>query len=219
MIPTLFQKTGPLTEQLLLEPKTFGLGPLPIAMIPDSTTNMVCGYCSTGCGLKIHIRDGQAINLTPTADYPVNLGMACPKGWEALRVLQSDDRGTTPIVRNRADGTVRDASWPEAVEMFCNRFQDIQSQHGSDSVAFISTGQIPTEEMAFLGALAKFGMGMRHGDGNTRQCMATSVVAYKESFGFDAPPFSYSDLEQSDALVFVGANPCIGHPLAACLEE
>ena len=213
MIPTLFQKTGPLTEQLLLEPKTFGLGPLPIAMIPDSTTNMVCGYCSTGCGLKIHIRDGQAINLTPTADYPVNLGMACPKGWEALRVLQSDDRATTPIVRNRADGTVRDTSWPEAVEMFCDRFQDIQSKYGNDSVAFISTGQIPTEEMAFLGALAKFGMGMLHGDGNTRQCMATSVVAYKESFGFDAPPYSYADLEQSDALVFVGANPCIGHPI------
>ncbi len=213
MIPTLFQKTGPLTEQLLLEPKTFGLGPLPIAKIPDSTTNMVCGYCSTGCGLKIHIQDGQAINLTPTADYPVNLGMACPKGWEALRVLQSDDRATTPIVRNRADGKVRDVSWPEAMKIFCDRLKEIQTKNGNDSVAFISTGQIPTEEMAFLGALAKFGMGLLHGDGNTRQCMATSVVAYKESFGFDAPPFSYSDLEQSDALVFVGANPCIGHPI------
>ncbi len=213
MIPTLFQKTGPLTEQLLLEPKTFGLGPLPIAKIPDSTTNMVCGYCSTGCGLKIHIQDGQAINLTPTADYPVNLGMACPKGWEALRVLQSDDRATTPIVRNRTDGKVRDVSWPEAMKIFCDRLKEIQTKHGNDSVAFISTGQIPTEEMAFLGALAKFGMGLLHGDGNTRQCMATSVVAYKESFGFDAPPFSYSDLEQSDALVFVGANPCIGHPI------
>lgn len=213
MIPTLFQKTGPLTEQLLLEPKTFGLGPLPIAKIPDSTTNMVCGYCSTGCGLKIHIQDGQAINLTPTADYPVNLGMACPKGWEALRVLQSDDRATIPIVRNRTDGKVRDVSWPEAMKIFCDRLKEIQTKHGNDSVAFISTGQIPTEEMAFLGALAKFGMGLLHGDGNTRQCMATSVVAYKESFGFDAPPFSYSDLEQSDALVFVGANPCIGHPI------
>ena len=213
MIPTLFQKTGPLTEQLLLEPKTYGLGALPIGMIPDSTTNMVCGYCSTGCSLKIHLRDGQAINLTPTADYPVNLGMACPKGWEALRVLQSDDRATIPIVRNRKNGNVGEAAWPEAIQLFCDRFKQIQSEFGNDAVAFISTGQIPTEEMAYLGCLAKFGMGMLHGDGNTRQCMATSVVAYKQSFGFDAPPFAYSDLEQSDALVFVGANPCIGHPI------
>ena len=41
--------------------------------------------------------------------------------------------------------------------------------------------------MALLGALAKFGMGLVHGDGNTRQCMASAVVAYKQSFGFDAP--------------------------------
>ncbi len=67
--------------------------------------------------------------------------------------------------------------------------------------------------MAFLGALTKFGMGMLHGDGNTRQCMATAVTAYKESFGFDAPPFTYEDFEQSDCLVFIGANPCVGHPI------
>ena len=67
--------------------------------------------------------------------------------------------------------------------------------------------------MALLGALAKFGMGMYHGDGNTRQCMATAAVAYKQSFGFDAPPFSYNDFETSDLLIFVGANPVINHPI------
>jgi assimilatory nitrate reductase catalytic subunit len=67
--------------------------------------------------------------------------------------------------------------------------------------------------MALLGAVAKFGMGMRHVDSNTRQCMATSHVAYKQSFGFDAPPFTYADFEESDALIFIGANPCIAHPI------
>ena len=53
--------------------------------------------------------------------------------------------------------------------------------------------------------LAKFGIRMIHGDGNTRQCMATAVVAYKEAFGFDAPPYSYADLEESDVIVLVVA--------------
>jgi assimilatory nitrate reductase catalytic subunit len=56
-------------------------------------------------------------------------------------------------------------------------------------------------------------MGWLHGDGNTRQCMATAVVAYKQAFGFDAPPYTYQDFEESDVLVFVGANPCIAHPI------
>jgi assimilatory nitrate reductase catalytic subunit len=80
-------------------------------------------------------------------------------------------------------------------------------------VAYLSTGQIVTEEMALLGALAKFGMGIVHGDGNTRQCMATAVVAYKQSFGFDAPPYTYRDFEESDVIVLVGANLCIAHPI------
>ena len=67
--------------------------------------------------------------------------------------------------------------------------------------------------MALLGALAKFGMGIVHGDGNTRQCMATAVVAYKQAFGFDAPPYTYQDLEESDCIVLVGSNVCIAHPI------
>jgi assimilatory nitrate reductase catalytic subunit len=43
--------------------------------------------------------------------------------------------------------------------------------------------------------------------------MATSAVAYKQSFGFDAPPFTYADFEESDVLVFIGANPCVAHPI------
>src|SRR5262249_37773838 len=48
---------------------------------------------------------------------------------------------------------------------------------------------------------------------NTRQCMATAVTAYKESFGFDAPPYTYDDFEQSDVIVLVGSNLCIAHPI------
>lgn len=212
-LPMLIQaKTGKMTRELLLHPGQHGLGMTHATLSADTTTTATCGYCSTGCGLRIHVRDGEAVGLTPETNYPVNLGMACPKGWEALRVLDSDDRATAPLVRG-ADGGFSPVSWDAALTLFTDRFKSIQQQHGNDSVAFISTGQITSEEMAFLGALSKFGMGMIHGDGNTRQCMATAVTAYKESFGFDAPPFTYDDFEQSDCMVFVGANPCIGHPI------
>jgi assimilatory nitrate reductase catalytic subunit len=172
----------------------------------------VCGYCSTGCGLKAHLRQGEAINLSAAPEYPVNFGMACPKGWEALTPLRAADRATTPLLRN-ARGELEPLSWATALSVFVERFKTIQEKHGPDSLAWLGTGQITTEELAFLGTLAKMGMGIRHGDGNTRQCMATAVTAYKESFGFDAPPYAYSDLEDSDVLVFIGSNLCIAHPI------
>ena len=203
---------GPMTQEMLLEPAKFGLGLVPQKSQPDATTNMVCGFCSTGCALNVHLKDGEAINLSPTTDYPVNVGMACPKGWEALAPLASPDRGTTPLLKN-SSGKLAPVDWDTAMKEFTKRFKSIQQMHGDDSVAFLGTGQMPTEELAFLGSLAKLGMGMKHGDGNTRQCMATAVVAYKQSFGFDAPPYTYDDFEHSDTIVLVGSNLCIAHPI------
>lgn len=213
VIPPLHQWHGPKTSELMRSPGKFGLGQVPEKCEPDATTNVVCGFCSTGCGLNIHLKEGKAVGLTPSTEYPVNLGMACPKGWEALTPLQSDDRASTPMIRKQRGGELEPVSWELAMKSFCSNFKKIQKEHGDESVAFISTGQIVAEEMAFLGALAKFGMGMRHGDGNTRQCMATSVVAYKQSFGFDAPPYTYQDFEESDVIVLIGSNLCIAHPI------
>jgi assimilatory nitrate reductase catalytic subunit len=208
----LHARTGPLTQELVRRPGGFGLGQVPSRLAPDATTTAVCGFCSTGCGLEIHLKDGEAVNLSPARDYPVNRGTACPKGWEALAPLAAPDRATRPLLRNAA-GRLVPASWDDAIGAMVKRFKAIGEAHGPQSVAFLGTGQLPSEELAFLGTLAKFGMGMIHGDGNTRQCMATAVVAYKQAFGFDAPPYSYADFEESDALVFVGSNLCIAHPI------
>lgn len=203
---------GALTERLVQNPAAHGLGRLPKTVKPDATVNSICGFCGTGCSLKIHLKDGEAVNLSAQTDYPVNIGMACPKGWESLTPLAAKNRATMPLLRNE-QGTQEPVSWERAMQVFVRKFKSTFDEHGSGAAAFLSTGQIVTEEMAFLGALAKLGMGILHGDGNTRQCMATAAVAYKQSFGFDAPPFSYQDFEESDVLIFVGANPCIAHPI------
>ncbi len=207
------QRDGRLTRDLVRTPGGFGLGQVPARHKPDATAELVCGYCSTGCRLTVHLKDGAPVNLTPSPGYPVNRGTACPKGWEALTVLDAPDRATAPLLRPAADAPRRPVSWDAALRTMVERFKAIQARHGAGSLAFLGTGQMPTEELALLGALAKFGMGMLHGDGNTRQCMATSVVAYKQAFGFDAPPYTYRDFEESDVVVFVGANPCIAHPI------
>jgi assimilatory nitrate reductase catalytic subunit len=205
------RRDGVLSADLAQIPAAFGLGRLPERLDPDEVRTLVCGFCSTGCALDAHMRQGRAVNLTPTPSYPVNAGMACPKGWEALTPLAATDRATTPYVRD--GGVLRPVDWHTALRTFARKFRAIQAEHGSEALAFLSTGQITTEEMALLGQVARGGMGIAHGDSNTRQCMATAHVAYKESFGFDAPPFTYDDLEQSDVLVFIGANPAIAHPI------
>ena len=195
----LIAREGPLSRQLVRVP------------VHESVVSSVCGYCSTGCSLDIRIRDGVPGALLPTASYPVNAGTACPKGWEALAPLSAPDRATTPLLR--VDGRVRPVDWSTALRTVADGFRSVQRRHGVEATAWLGTGQLPTEELALLGSVAKMGMGFIHGDGNTRQCMATSVVAHKESFGFDAPPYTYADLELSDVVVLIGSNLAIAHPI------
>ncbi|MBN2156452.1 MAG: molybdopterin oxidoreductase family protein [Candidatus Lokiarchaeota archaeon] len=173
---------------------------------------LTCGYCSTGCNMIIKFDDKGKPIVRANLDYPVNQGKACPKGFQLLSHLNVDDRATTPYIRDHENRFIP-ITWEAALQEFVGNFKRIQNNYGKNSIAFISTGQITNEEHAFLGALAKFGMGMIHGDGNTRQCMATSVVAYKQSFGWDAPPFTYEDLEKSDVMIFFGSNAAISHPV------
>lgn len=70
------QWDGPETRDLVLQPGAFGLGKIPARLQPDDVTTMVCGFCATGCGLNVHLRNGQAINLSADTEYPVNLGMS-----------------------------------------------------------------------------------------------------------------------------------------------
>jgi assimilatory nitrate reductase catalytic subunit len=208
----LHQPHGSLSRELELAAGPEGLGLLPVQDVPTATADLTCGFCSVGCRMTAHLQDGVAVNLTPRCGYSVNDGAACPKGWEALAPLDAHDRAVIPLVR-RGDGRREPLAWDAALTLLVDRFKAIGAKHGPEAVAFLGTGQLPTEELALFGSLCKFGMGMIHGDGNTRQCMATSVVAYRESFGFDAPPYAYQDLEESDVLVFVGANPAIAHPI------
>jgi NADH dehydrogenase/NADH:ubiquinone oxidoreductase subunit G len=147
-------KQGVLTRDLLRTPGGFGLGQVPKRLTPDSTTTLVCGFCSTGCGLDVHLKQGEVINLSPTSDYGVNLGMACPKGWEALTPLRAPDRATQPMLRD-GSGRLRPVDWPTALQVFVERMKGIQDQYGKSAIAFLSTGQITMEEMALIGALGQ----------------------------------------------------------------
>ena len=72
-------------------------------------------------------------------------------------------RERTRSIRESRGAALKPVSWTEAAAIFCDRMRAILSQHGRESAAYLGTGQICTEEMALLGAFAKFGMGMIHG--------------------------------------------------------
>ena len=170
-----------------------------------------CNYCALACNLDFYVEDGKIKKILPTEHYPVNKGFSCIKGLNLDKQQSKIKARKSPILRNEKDEMV-EISWEDGFNIFAEKMTNIQEKYGKESVAFISTGQMTTEEMALLGHVGRNYMGI-NGDGNTRLCMATAVVAHKQSFGFDAPPYTLNDIELSDTIVFIGANPVIAHPV------
>lgn len=170
-----------------------------------------CNYCSLACNLDFYVRDGKIEKIIPTKYYPVNKGFSCIKGLSLQKQLTSKKFPKMPILKDE-NNIKKEISWDEAYKIFAERIKGTVEKYGKDSVACISTGQLTVEEMALAGHVFRNYIGGNL-DGNTRLCMATSVVAHKQSFGFDAPPYTLNDLELSDVLVFIGANPVVAHPI------
>lgn len=170
-----------------------------------------CNLCALACNVDFYVENGKIDRVSPTVDYPVNKGFCCIKGLNLDKQQTKIKARKNPLLRDE-NGEMKEVSWKEAFETFAKKMTSIQEKYGKESVAFISTGQMPTEDMALLGHVGRNYMGI-NGDGNTRLCMATSVVAHKQSFGFDAPPYTLNDAELSDTIILIGANPVIAHPV------
>jgi len=181
--------------------------------IPDTWVKTTCGYCSVGCGMLIGVRDGKAVAVRGDPDHPVNDGKLCPKGLCEHETISADGRALWPLRRSWSG--LKRVSWGEALDTFVEQIEKIQSAHGKDAFAILSTGQLVTEEFYALGKLAQLGIGTRNYDGNTTLCMASAVSGYKRSFGSDGPPGSYEDIDRADVVVLIGANIADNHPILA----
>jgi len=183
--------------------------------LADEWVRTTCGYCSVGCGMLLGVRDGQAVAVRGDPDHPVNEGRLCPKGLSEHHTLRAPGRLTRPLGRVTKDAPQSEIGWTTALDRVVEGFTQILADNGPESVAIISTGQLVTEEFYALGKLARLGLGLRHYDGNTTLCMSSAVAGYKRSFGSDGPPGAYSDLDDADCILLVGANIADNHPLLA----
>ncbi len=170
-----------------------------------------CNYCAIDCNLDFYVEDNRVIKTVPTKGYPVNDGFCCIKGLSLDKQQQTVKPNSLPKIR-QADGSFRQVSWEEGFQYVADKLKELQEKYGKESVAGISTGQLTMEEFAIFGHVMRNYL-QTNVDGNTRLCMATAVVAHKQSYGFDAPGFTLKDLELSDRIIFIGANPVVAHPI------
>lgn len=113
---------------------------LPLSVEKVATT---CPHCGVGCGLYMHVKDGELLYVSPKFDNPVNEGSLCIKGRYAYDFVHSSDRLIDPLIKE--NGNFRKASWDEALGLVAGKFSQVKAESGSDAIVGWSSARATNE--------------------------------------------------------------------------
>ena len=113
---------------------------------PWETTKVksTCTYCGVGCQLYLHIKDNKVVKVTGAEESPPNYGSLCVKGRFGFDFVNDPDRLTTPLIKE--NGSFREASWDEALDLVAQRLGQIKDQSGPDSIGVLTSARVSNEE-------------------------------------------------------------------------
>ncbi|MCM3587576.1 formate dehydrogenase subunit alpha [Mesobacillus maritimus] len=176
-------------------------------------TKTVCTYCGVGCSFEVWTKDREILKIEPTEDAPVNGISTCVKGKWGWDFVNSEERLTKPLIR-RNDEFV-EATWDEALGLIAEKLGGIKEEHGPDSIGYIASSKCSNEENFIFQKFARAIMGTNNIDNCSRYCQSPASSGLMRTVGIGADSGSMRDIEQSELVIVIGANPAESHPVLA----
>jgi len=178
----------------------------------DHNVTTTCGYCGVGCRLEAHAADGRVVSIGPALDGPANHGHTCLKGRFAHQFSRKRDRLRTPLIRDD-DGSLRAASWEEAIALIVSELSRIRDADGPDAIAGLASSRATNEDCYVMQRLMRAAIGTHNIDNCSRVCHSPTSWALRQSLGLSGATGNFDDIEAADAAIIIGANPTEGHPV------
>ncbi|WP_092003069.1 bifunctional nitrate reductase/sulfite reductase flavoprotein subunit alpha [Paraburkholderia lycopersici] len=179
----------------------------------SESVKSVCPYCGVGCGMILHVEDGQVVKISGDTEHPTNFGRLCTKGSSAHVALRKSGRLERAFVRRARDEDLVPLPLAQAIADTAHRLRATLDAHGPDALSFYVSGQMSIEAQYLVNKLAKGFVRTSNIESNSRLCMASAGSGYKLSLGADGPPGSYQDFDKADLFFVIGANMADCHPI------
>ena len=181
-----------------------------------NVADTTCGYCAVGCRFDLYSDGEEILAARPTEDEdaPVNGISTCVKGKFGYDFVNSDDRLTTPLVRDEND-EFREASWEEALDRVAEGLGGIRDEHGGDALSVIASSKATNEENYLMGKFARQVLETNSVDNCNRLCHSSTVAGLAATYGYGAASISVEDLELADCILLTGSNTTEAHPVLA----
>ncbi|QGG46733.1 formate dehydrogenase-N subunit alpha [Heliorestis convoluta] len=188
-------------------------------------TTSICCFCSCGCGLLCHTKDGQLINVEGDPDNPVNRGTNCSKGAAAFQKTKNDQRVTHVLYRAPGSTQWEQKSWDWALEEIAQRVvatRDDSMVHKNsknvivnrtEAIASLGSSMLNNEDLYLISKLMR-SLGVVNIEHQARLCHSSTVAGLAATFGRGAMTNTWVDLKNTDCALIIGSNAAENHPLS-----
>lgn len=173
------------------------------------TALRICPLCEATCGLTLTISDGRVTGARGDRDDVFSRGFICPKGASFAELDNDPDRLTRPLVRR--NGELTETSWEEALATVADRLGAVVAEHGGPSVGvYLGNPNAHTIAGALYPPLIVRALGTRQVYSASTLDQMPKHVALGHMFGSPVA-FTVPDLDRTDYLVVIGANPLVSN--------
>ncbi len=157
-------------------------------------------HCTNGCSLLVESGPDGRVTIRGNPEHPYTAGLICAKTARFLERIGSPERILTPMIRDAKPGSLRPASWDEALERVCERIAALRARpeemlhifyHASFGALFSASRHL----FALLGASAMTGS----------MCQGAGIKGLSAVFGDVADP-DYLDIPLARSIVNWGRN-------------
>jgi len=180
-------------------------------------TRTTCPYCGVGCQLDLNVnrKTGRIVRVTSEVGCVPNDGNTCVKGRFGMEFVGKDDRLTVPLIKE--NGSFREATWDEALELVATRFSELKNQYGPDALAGLSSAKTTNEDNYIMQKFVRAVFGTNNVDHCARLCHASTVAGLARAFGSGAMTNSIEELRRAPLVFVIGSNTTECHPVIGIL--
>jgi formate dehydrogenase (NADP+) alpha subunit len=165
---------------------------------PDGIAVSTCPFCSLGCQIDLHYKDGRLSKAYPNPDAQINDGQLCVRGRFCLpEATHHHERAKKPMLRRGK--YFREVTWPEAQDEVRARLKDLKPE----DFLMVVSGDLTNESLYSAQKFVRSCLGGVNIDSTARWNLSGGLGLWSWLFSL---PISIKEIAEADTLIAIGLD-------------
>ena len=164
----------------------------------------VCAFCSSGCQIEYHARNGRIERVT-SSDEGYNRGNLCINGRFGYAAFNDPARLTSPLMKD-SSGQLKKVSWDHALGAVAMGLKNATTLSGGGAVAGIGSPRVTNEESYLFQKFLRGALGSNNIDSEARLGYLPAQVIQWEMLGYSGGTYGMEAIEKATAIIVIGAD-------------